>query len=73
MNLVEENKRAKAIMEKFVNKCRTGRARSVETYAEMTTWLANRKERMNQEEARVDADNMLLDPGEFPPTEVNDG
>ncbi len=30
---------ARAIMEKFVNKVDTGRARSTETYKEMTEWL----------------------------------
>ena len=30
---------ARAIMEKFVNKVDTGRARSKETYAEMKAWL----------------------------------
>ncbi len=31
---------ARAIMEKFVNKVDTGRARSKETYTEMKAWLA---------------------------------
>ena len=30
---------AGSIMEKFVNKVETGRARSIETYAEMKEWL----------------------------------
>jgi len=37
--LEERTLAARAIMEKFVNKVDTGRARSKETYAEMTEWL----------------------------------
>jgi len=37
--LVSMNDDARAIMEKFVNKVDTGRARSTETYAEMKEWL----------------------------------
>jgi hypothetical protein len=38
-SLKAENEAARAIMEKFVNKVETGRARSKETYAEMKEWL----------------------------------
>jgi hypothetical protein len=37
--LKAENERAKKIMEKFVSKVESGRARSKETYVEMKDWL----------------------------------
>ncbi len=37
--LAKQNNQARAIMEKFVFKVDTGRARSKETYAEMQAWL----------------------------------
>ncbi len=37
--LVEQNDQARAIMEKFVDKVDTGRARGTATYAEMKQWM----------------------------------
>ena len=37
--LGDKNKAARAIMQKFVDKVDSGRARSTETYAEMKEWL----------------------------------
>ena len=41
MNEKEAIKDARDIMQKFITKVETGRARSKETYAEMTSWMVN--------------------------------